>query len=75
MGFLVQRFFQRCTQQSYQFILELIPIALAIAYGRTFFRKKKAIQFTYDHIVFVHILNSKTAKDECFLNLVRAIVQ
>ena len=54
--------------------LELIPIALAVCLRKESFKAKR-IQFACDNMAVVHILNSKTAKAERVMILVRAIVK
>lgn len=54
--------------------LELIPIALAVCLWKEKFKEKR-IQFACDNMAVVHILNSKTAKAERVMILVRAIIK
>ena len=54
--------------------LELVPIALAVCLWKNQFQGKR-IQFYCDNMAVVHILNSKTAKVERVMELVRAIVK
>ena len=54
--------------------LELVPIALAVCLWKERFTAKR-IQFACDNMAVVHILNSKTAKAERVMILVRAIVK
>lgn len=54
--------------------LELVPIALAVYLWREKFSGKR-IQFDCDNMAVVHILNSKTAKSERVMVLVRSIVR
>lgn len=54
--------------------LELVPIALAVCLWKEKFKTKR-IQFACDNMAVVHILNSKTAKAERVMILVRAIVK
>ena len=53
--------------------LEIIPIALAIYLWNSYFHKKK-ILFNIDNMAVVSIINSKTAKSERVLKLLRFIV-